>query len=434
MDEERYDLSAGAMQLAVACDLCTAVYLMALGRGGPGRFYPLALLLYAPLLYGADRLFLRRERSLLSLILVNGGAALGLFAAVLLIDGPGDWASLIFTGIFCLCPAVTGGKMALKAPDLHDLIVCVDLSVVLLLLFTGYTAATGVSLVWTLPAMAGCAASILGLSSRRVSRRLSPRDWGLWLLAFGALLFVMWVLVRFAAAPAGQGLVSLWTALVAAGRFVLGLLWRAFVYLLSLMPEPGGGQGQSQETVWRPEGDMEAEMGSPAAAVVLLVVCLAVAVTLLGWAVMRCRGLRIGGRTTAAEKSGNRRGRISFLEGLARMLAAWKERFFLRAFLWRNRNTPEGLFCILVRRCGVGPWRKRPGETPREFLSRLRAGADGDPDLARALDGLIPAVDSALYAKASPGQTVPLAGLIRRRMGRAIRRQYLREHIKHLRR
>ena len=81
----------------------------------------------------------------------------------------------------------------------------------------------------------------------------------------------------------------------------------------------------------------------------------------------------------------------------------------------------------------MGPWHKRPGETPREFLTRLHGCAQEDGALEDALRQLIPLVDQALYAAAPCAASVPHAALIRRRIGRAVRGQFVRNTTQRLR-
>ena len=71
---------------------------------------------------------------------------------------------------------------------------------------------------------------------------------------------------------------------------------------------------------------------------------------------------------------------------------------------------------------GGGPLRAGP-------RGRLRSSAQTDPELASALDGLIPAVDRALYAPKEKPALFPQARLVRRRVGASVRRQFLREGL-----
>ena len=88
-----------------------------------------------------------------------------------------------------------------------------------------------------------------------------------------------------------------------------------------------------------------------------------------------------------------------------------------------------GLYFLLVQRSRPTPWHKLQGETPREFLSRLRDRAAGDPELIQALENLIPAVDQALFASYTGEELFSKAALVRRRLGTAVYRGMVRDAV-----
>lgn len=71
---------------ALACCLATLTYLITLNAGITGAYYPQVLLVYAPLLYGINRLFLRKERSMLSITALNGGLWIALVASICILE------------------------------------------------------------------------------------------------------------------------------------------------------------------------------------------------------------------------------------------------------------------------------------------------------------------------------------------------------------
>ena len=423
---ERHDLPAAALQVALACGLCTFFYLMTLSSAAPGWGITAGLILFAPAIYAADRLFLRRERTMLSLVLLNGGAAAAVFGAILAVDSLWELSGAIFVGLFCACIALRGAQLALNPPKLHSMILGLDLSALCLVLFLCFLSATQHSVLWAIPGAAGFSASLLGVILCRISRPLGLRDWLLVGAAFGGLVLLVWLLVGVAAAPAGHGLVAAWTALVDLVKYLLGLVWKFIVFLTSLLPTPEyDGEMDSSMELYIPSSQEEAGEGDPRVAAVMLVLMGLGVLALAVWGLWRLSRVRIsaGTRKKAAAKVG--RQRPSLVRGLGRLfsqLALWVR---LKAFLWRNRNTAVGLYYLLVARCRLSPWHKRTGETPREFLGRMRQRAEGDRELVQALDGLIPAVDRALYSPGGGRGPVPGAGLIRRRIGRAARRRFL---------
>lgn len=407
-------------QFALACGLCSFFHLMTLGE--PAGYFPLVLLPYAMAAYAVNHLFLRQSRTMRSVVLLNAAFFAVLFASVLFIEGISDWETLIFQGGFCLWVTVWGARCCLEPPELRSLIVSLDLNVLLLLLFTALLAGMGQPIFWCAPAAAGCAASILGLIAYRANRPLGLKEWWILLLVFSGLSAVMWLLVIWAAAPAGQSLVALWNALTAAVRWLAQRLWALLLFLISLFPEAEpGDMSFGEPALPLPAEEAATAEANPVFLMILMTVLAAAFIAALILLLRRLGKLRVGGvqiQTAVRRRSG----RVSLRQALKRMWAALAARLRLWTFLRRSRNTPEGLFHLLVRRCRLSPWKKRTCETPREFLTRLRETAADDRELFDALSGLIPAVDAALYAPSPDRQTYPAAKLIRRRFGSASRR------------
>ena len=430
MDRET-SVSALSMQVSAACLLCTLVYWFSGTGWREGSIYPLILLLYAPALYVANRLFLRRERTMRSLVILNSVVGLLFFAALVPMVWWGGWGAVALAAVGCLWLTGWGAQMAAQPPALSKQILFLDISLVVLILYVSYASAFGSPVYQLIPACVGCACALLGLMVRRLGGGLGMRGWGFIAGAFLIVLALVFLLVGAAAAPAGQGVVALWNALTAAVQFVLDQLWRLLVWISSLLPEPEAGEPMEMDPI-QIELPQEGEYAETSpimlgvmasglmAGVIFLLICC-----------MRALGrIRVGGRT-AARRTASRR-RIPLLAGLRRMLSGWAAALRLRLYLFRIRETPEGAYYLLVRRCRMAPWHKRRGETPREFLLRLRAAAGEDRQLADALDALIPAVDRALYAPGGGGERFAQGGLIRRRAGASARRQLLRDLLSHL--
>ena len=432
MERRNEVVGALSVQLSTACMFCTLVYCFA-QEGQAGMIFPLAFIPYGPAIYGLNRLFLRRERSARALVLLNCALGLVPFGAMAADIGWGKWWTLIFAAIFCAWLTARGGGLAMEPPALSRVILCLDGSLATLILFVAYGAAVQVPSYQMLPACIGCAASLLGLMILRVGGGLGARGWTFVGAAFLALFAMVFLLVSFAAAPAGQGVTVLWGLLTAVVRFAVDLLGKVLIWLLSLLTAPAGDGEWMMEL---PQMELPQELGeaevNPVVAVVAAALVAAGVLALAIWGLRKLGRVRVGGRRSVREPGQSRR-RLSLMRALRRLLAFWAEHIRLRVWLARNRNTPVGLFYLLVRRCRMGPWHKRREETPKEFLLRLRRSAEGDRELAGALDTLILEVDVAFYAP--PGRaerTVPRARLIRRRIGASVRRQFIRDSIARL--
>lgn len=433
--DERKTLPSLSVQMSLGCTLYTITCLMTLNQSGgrPGWYYPLVLLFYAPAIYGFNRLLLRRPRTLRALVLWNGGAYLLLFTSVLLINGWQGLAHMVFAALFCLWITAQGTQLCLEPPTLSQLILRLDVCLLFLVIFVGYTAALEFDLLWNLPIVIGCACAIVGVISSRVGGRLGGRGRAVMAAAFLIILGLVWLLVRFVAAPAGGGFVALWETVLSALKALGHLVSKILLFLFSLLPQPEGEMAlEPQEGAAQlPPDETVLEVSPVVTAVVVGMALIAAGVAV--FFLLRALGrLRVGGKTAVMVKAGPTRKRLSFFQGVRNLLAAWKQSLRLRLWLWRNRDTPAGLFFVLDRRCRSGPWRRSPGETPREFLLRLGRAAQGDQALSAALSELVIAVDTALYAppvNAKPLPPVSGASLIRRRIGRAVRRQFLQQSL-----
>lgn len=369
------------------------------------------------------------------LVLLNTAVGALFFLSILLLGEQKEMLLLVFAAGFCLWITMKGGYRSLHAPTLHEMILSLDTSAVMLVLLMGYTSIMGSGILWVLPGAAGFAAACLGAAARRMYGPITIKGWALLGIAFVGIFGLMVLLVGVAAAPAGEGIVMLWNGLVTMAKGVLALLWRLLLFLSSLLPEMAAGDlEEPYAQIQLPEEELVQAEANPVLTIILLVLAAVALLLFLAWLLRLMGRLKIGGRKVPKAAKAPQRRRISLWSGLKRLLESWRTRIRLHLFLTRHRDTPVGMFYGLVRRCRLSPWRKRTGETPREFLLRLRRSAGEDLELAAALDGLIPAVETALYSPAGRSDTVAQAGLIRRRIGRAVRGQFLRDSWSSVRR
>lgn len=415
-------------QYALACNMTSAYYMLTMGEGMPGWFYPQMMLIYAPVLCLINRLFLRRERTLLFLSVLNAALCGAAMCAYFLLEPWRGIAYAAFVVIFLLWLTVRGVQTALKGPALRSILLTLDVSFVLLVAFVGYSSATGLALKWSIPALSGLCAAMFAAACLRSSQPLSPKGLLATLGAFSALFLLLWLLLG-AAAPAGHGLVAVWNLMAAGVGAIKKLILRGILWLLSLLPDSDPG-----EMGWAELGDyayeteeLPAEEANPIWGVILLVIAAAGTVFLLIWLVRQLKSIRLRRTGGVAPASLPPRERTPLLQGLRRLIGSCLAAVRLRFRLYRGRNSAPGLYFLLVHRCRRAPWHKRPGETPREFLLRLAASAGEDTSLADALRALSKETDVALYS-GHPGRArLEYAPIIRRRIGAASRKQFFRQ-------
>ena len=420
---EKHTFSAVSAQFTLACNLSTLYMMLAMVEGFSTRVFPGALLGFAPLIYLLNRLFLRNSRPLQSLWILNATATV-LFLALCC------WAD-DFSGLLQRLPMMLictiwvlfkGVYAALDGPSLSNMLLLLDSNVLILILFSFYASVTGLPLFWSLPVICGFVFAILGITARRSNRAFGLKEWLFMAVAFSFIFTAMWLLVGFVAAPAGSGLMTLWTALLQLVAFAGNLIFRFLLFIASLLPtlQMDAELPPPDEVCLTP--DATASEIDPRFGLILL----ALFVILVLFAALRLmqtlRKQRVGGKT-AGSVSVQHRKRLSLRNALKKLLAEWDARLLQAKFLWSYRNTAAGLYFILVRRLRTTPWHTLPGETPREFLTRLLNGVQHHPSLAESLSHLIPAVDDALYGGSPVSQPFPQASKIRREIRHALQQR-----------
>lgn len=419
-------LPAAACQFALACNLTTAYYMLTMADGMPGWFYPQVMLLYAPLVFLLNRLFLRRERSLLALGGVNIALCGCMVGAYLLLERWQGIAYFAFVAIFLAWLTFRGCRTAMQGASLRGTLLTLDAAFVLLVAFVCYSSATALAPLWSIPAVGGLCATIISAVILRSSHSPGVKGWLAVAGAFALLFALLWV-VTGAAAPAGQGLVAVWSLIAAGFNAVKGMVLRFFLFLLSLLPDAEPG-----EMDWLEQGeaiiieDTPQQEGSPVFGIVVFVLFAVVLAVGLVWLLRQLSRIRLRSVGKVQTTALPRRERMNLLPALLRLLRSWYAGVKLRLLLWQGQNTPDGLYFLLVHRCRRAPWHKRPGETPRQFLDRLCEAAGGDEALSRALTDLARETDIALYSGRPGKKKLAYAPLIRRRIGRALGRQFLR--------
>ncbi len=119
--DERHPFPGITAQFALACCLVTLTYVFSPDPGTVRAYYPQVLLAYAPALYGINRLFLRRDRSLLALVALNGVLAAALLLSLSLLWEPEGMAALLVAAGFGIWVTVRGALLAAEGITLRGL-------------------------------------------------------------------------------------------------------------------------------------------------------------------------------------------------------------------------------------------------------------------------------------------------------------------------
>ncbi len=391
--------------------LCTLLIFFQLSAV-PALWLQLLWVGFGPALYGVDALFLRRARSLQSLILLNAAAGVLLFAVQLLAGTlHGDLPLVI--GLFgCGWLSYQAAMLHQKAIALSQVIQFLDIGLLLLTLFVAYLSSVEASLLLALPLALGCAGAIVGMVSYRAGGALALRDWGLLLGLLAAMAGVACLWVGTLARGAGQGLADLWKGLCALCAGAVSLISAFLHWLSSFAGEESYDTLQAESgttlSVAQAEEAMP-ELHLPGWIFALVAVLLVAGVLYLLWYSGR---VRVRGHGTVVQrKKSPKRSRISLWRALLLALGQLGEGLRLRLYLLLHRGTALGVFYRLVRARYGRVWRQGIALTPREFLTREAAMTE-KPEQQEAILALIAPVEAALYTREGRDTPFPQASIL----------------------
>ena len=399
--KEQYPIPSFLMQISLGGILCALSYLFISEGQIPAVYFPGVLLVYGPLVYVVNRLFLRQDRTVIGLVILNVILALLLISSVRLVCGWSRCGGGIPVGILTALVTLRGAQLNLKPPKLSSAILWMEISIVLLAIFIGIWATLDNSMLWSIPAAVGGCAALLAVIAHRMNQIMGAREWPLLLLIFALMGGVLWLLVAFLAAPTGQGVMALWNGLLSVLRLIGEGIHRLMLFLASFI-KPEAYETLEMETDQGGGMNFGEEDGVMSSFGVILAVILAVLLAAAAIAAILVFGRQYLGR----RKVGGARTRVkgekrpSFLAALKRLIAETLAHVRFRRLLWRQRNTVTGTYYHLERICRRTPWKRGAGETPCRFLNRLQSACGENQRCADSLGQLAPLVERALY---SPG-------------------------------
>lgn len=424
MDESRRALPSLLFQVAVAGILCDC-YLLLRIHEDISPFLLRFLLIFGPLVCGINRLYLRRSRPVaavtaLNVILWLLGSGFCLYCASF-----GGISEIVFAAACTGILTFLAMDLTVNPPKLNTMVLTLDFNIVLMLCYVGLCTYWEQDLTYLYPALLGLTAALLGLITIRIKRRVGPREIAFLLVILFALLLLMEILLATVAPTAGRGLIAAGNGLLAVLSVLLSLANRFLIFLTSLFPALSEEEMLPEvETTEEIESDMDYGNGAPLWLLFLIIAAFLIAAVI--FFLRYCRGRRVSRRRTVSIQAAAPR--RSLRESLRLLLARFRNFLRRRRFLRRNRNNPVGLFYLFERSCRHSPLARSPGETPREFLSRLAGSFPEEPETADRLAGLLPLVDAAFYSRTPERPAVPGAPALRRRVKRAALRSRLQRH------
>jgi len=402
MSDRRF--ASGIMaQLALSSMICTVVIMIMIIESSLKECYPFVLIVFAPAVYLIDRIFLIKERTMNQLIFLNAVLGVILLAIIHFIDGWSGFAAAVFMVAFIAWLGYFGAKYAVKAPKMGEMVMYLDFACVILVVFIAFLSAKRLEIILAIPAIVGFVAAIMGVIVCRINRKMGIKEWGAIGIVFAAIVGIASLFMSFVADSAGKGLVALWNAIIGIAKAILDFIMRVMLFLASLVKEPEAPPLEMEQPAVMPDVGHIVEEVKSVTDVILIVTGIILVIAFVFLAFFIAYKKRVGGEK--AVKVGGRtqtRGRILIFAGLRRLFAKIKDWMHIRIFLLKNRNRAVGLFYYIIQKSKRSTLAKSNGETPREFLTRLKISCiqDDDKDSAfvAAMDNLIDMVERAIYA------------------------------------
>ena len=365
----------------------------------------------AALLSTANRIFLRRNRTLPSVVVLNAVGFGVLVTALLFGIGRGaGLATVFFTVVFSLVSVAGISHRALRPTTLQQLINKLDIFLMCAAFYVLITARGGfpswypLFLFCVLALDMGALAFLRAHGGDGFVRCASRLEGGLVFVASYGLVGALMLLSAFLFSTGARDVAGCLAATVVTA---LRALWQAVLFLFGVLVSLLPAEEFDMSGDWAMQGGAmegppisEALELDPSRLIVLAVIIAALIFAALIWLVFRLRRKRLGYVSEVHRAPSIRASKVR--GALRRSFASFRAAVLLRLKAWYYRNTPPGVLLYAERwgrRHGLARVR---GETQRAYLTRLANAPDiSDEALPGMLLQLAGALDERYFA-ASP--------------------------------
>ncbi len=348
------------------------------------------LLIFSPLAFAINRLFLLKERKVSFVAGINVLLALAGIMLMHAFDSYVGVGSIIFVTIVIIYLTAMSLLSVIKVPTQNKLVLGTEVSVILFITFNLYVTWNefdySVSLIMAIPVVL----CLLGSIALKMENNFSISRLLVMAMLICAFVGASVLFIRFGAESTGDAMKALTGAVVG----VLKAFWDFVERVLSAIfsgqsniESLGAGAPDALQNV---ENDAVMEIGNEYKYMlvgIIAVIALAVAaVALFVFRNLKLKGIRVEGLKSPEIKKQE----TDFLRLL-------KERFLISLWLLKNKNTPAGRYFTLERKYKKSKLCKIPGETPREYLLRLSGNSKEEKD-RRYLAALADEFDRYMYS------------------------------------
>lgn len=365
MTEHRIS-AALSVQIVLASIVCTAYNLVF--QETLNSFFPTVLLAYAPSMVLCNDLFLKKERSMRSLILFDTCLILVMEAVVFFVHADRTLIWRVLACPFLIFFSAYSVGLCTKPISYRTLLRTFDTSILVLLCTFAYISMHAYPVRIAYAAIIGASVSLFTVIFFRQAENGTRKSWIITCVCAFLVLLLMFVMIGYAPAVGG-GLIWLWHGILRIG----GLFSHFFDWLFSLLPKVGHVPDNNlipwgTDDQFKMKGVVTEPLTDNMFAIVVIVVGSIVGFFILLYFL---RGVHLEGRKRSGSVKKRRIYSVRFFSGIRKAFGTLILKVKGRMFIARSKENAVGLYFWLVKTLRKHEWRKEVGETPRGFLMKL---------------------------------------------------------------
>lgn len=418
-----------AFQISLSALISMVFAAISLMNGQARAAAPVLFIVYSVLVFLVNRVFAKKTHTLSRIAVINVISGVLVFLIYLfgslLITGhmPVFWQSA-FGLIAVLIVTATAARFTYAPVKISLILTIFDANVVVLILSVLLISPMNQPLTWVIFSIAGAVSGLFGAISLRQGEGFGRREFAVIVFLFIVIAVIAWILFAFVVEPLSSGAEGLGRGLASGFVFI----WNQFERFLKFLASLGGDkEGAGTEGIGVESGggysSEEAEYAESTdtvipviiAALIIIAVIIAVIVFFrkLGKSKVRRKSIEAGGMAVYTQKT-------TLADAVNRIIERFRRRRNSRRYLSQHKDHPEGIYFRLEKDLKRTVLEKRPGDTPKEFLMRIRdaysAECKDNNIFTERLDKLVIMLDENLYSKRPENTALPWADEFIRRV------------------
>lgn len=365
MNESKF-FSALMQQLTIVGFICTFYNLISseVVKG----FYPIMLFGFVLVIVTAVHLFLLKERTARSLIVLCSIIVLFAEVLVFILSKEKTVSQRLQAIPFLFFFSAYTVRRLLKGTDVRTMVRTFDVSILLMLSIGVYLAAHSLNLQILYPSLLSTFISFSSIIYLRQKEDGGTKNWAVIILSLLLSALIVYALVEYSSLL-GKGVLAIQNWLLAIGNAFL----RFVNWLFSLIPrlfnvEDDGVLEWETDEQYRGNYELNGIIDKRILELIVIAIIVIIAFfTLLYF----MKFLKVGGEKRAKKVLGEKRKGPGLLSALRRAFLSILSAIRVKLYIMRNKNNTKGLYFYLINRLKRDEERKMPGETAKEFLIRL---------------------------------------------------------------